>query len=151
MSPGQGYAFGPYRFDPIDGRLTRDGEAVRAPLNALALLTVLLSRAGYLVTNEELMADAWPNTEANEDHLAIAMSALRAALLDERGDRYIETIPRTGYRFIAPVTATRIDAVWLEGGGAAAGGGSRLSLAWAAAGVVVLLGAIGAALYFGSG
>jgi DNA-binding winged helix-turn-helix (wHTH) protein/TolB-like protein/Tfp pilus assembly protein PilF len=151
MSPGQGYAFGPYRFDPIDGRLTRDGEAVRVPLNALALLTVLLSRAGYLVTNEELMADAWPNTEANEDHLAIAMSALRAALLDERGDQYIETVPRTGYRFIAPVTATRIDAVWLEGGGDAASGGSRLSLAWAAAGVVVLLGAIGAALYFGSG
>ena len=49
MIPAHGYTFGPFRFDPAEGRLTRDGDAVRVPAKALALLT-LLSRAGYLVS-----------------------------------------------------------------------------------------------------
>jgi DNA-binding winged helix-turn-helix (wHTH) protein/TolB-like protein/Flp pilus assembly protein TadD len=144
---GQGYTFGPFRLDPTEGRLTRNGEPVRVPPNALALLTVLVTRAGFLVTNEELIADAWPNTPAAGDQLAAAIATLRTALDDERGEQYIETVPRTGYRFVAPVVQSRLDTVWFDTSAEAVSGErARWSMAWAAAGILVLIVAIGAAL-----
>jgi DNA-binding winged helix-turn-helix (wHTH) protein/TolB-like protein len=139
VKSGQGYTFGPYRLDPSEGHLTNNGEPVRVAPNALALLTVLVTRAGYLVSNAELSADAWPNADADEGKLAMAVATLRTALGDERGDQYIETVPRIGYRFIAPVEQSRLDTVWLDqSADGAAGSGGRWSLPWAAAGVLLL-------------
>lgn len=147
MHSGHGYTFGPYRIDTTEGRLTRDGEPVRVPAQALALLTVLVTRAGYLVTSEELIADAWPNTPAAADQLAPAIAVLRAALDDERDERYIETIPGKGYRFIGMVAPIGLDAVWFDADASAGSGDKgRWSYGWAAAGLLILAVAIGAAL-----
>jgi DNA-binding winged helix-turn-helix (wHTH) protein len=89
----------------------------------LDLLCLLLERPGELVTREDIERALWPDRHVNVDHsLDVIVSRLRG-VLDDRGPRprYIETVPRRGYRFIEPV-AVRVDAeaVKIEGGTAKA-------------------------------
>lgn len=98
--------FGPYLVDSHSGELRKNG--VRIPLQEkpLRVLTLLASRRGEMVAREELRKYLWPDDTFvdYENGLNTAVRKLRRALCDDAGNpRYIETIPRRGYRFLVPV------------------------------------------------
>ena len=109
--PGAGtYRFGRFEFDPRTGELSRDGVASRLAPQPARLLTVLLSRAGELVPRDDLRGEIWDDRTTVDFDLGLnyCLGRLRAALGDAARDpRFIETVPRRGYRFIAPVTPGR--------------------------------------------
>src|SRR5690348_6738436 len=105
-APEISYSFGLYRLAPAIGTLTRDSVRVRVQEQPFQLLTLLVERAGQVVTREEIRNRLWPqNTFVEFDKsLGVAVLKVREALGDDAGNpRFIETIPRRGYRFIAPV------------------------------------------------
>ena len=98
------YVFGPFRLEPDEGRLQRDGLLVPLTPKAFAMLLVLVGHSGRLVEKEFLMQELWPDAFVEEANLTFTISVLRKALGDSaRTARYIETVPKRGYRFIAPV------------------------------------------------
>jgi DNA-binding winged helix-turn-helix (wHTH) protein/TolB-like protein len=99
-----GYQFGPYRIDAQERLLHRGEELISLPPKALDTLLVLLDGAGRMVDKSDLMKAVWPDTFVEEGALTRNISLLRKAL-EDTGDesRYIETIPKRGYRFVAPV------------------------------------------------
>lgn len=103
--PGQCYVFGPFRLQPADKLLLRAGRPVALPPKAVDTLLVLLEHRGHVVQKDDLMRRVWPDTFVDEDNLTQNISKLRRALGDDpEGRVYIETIPRRGYRFVAPVS-----------------------------------------------
>jgi DNA-binding winged helix-turn-helix (wHTH) protein len=96
--------FGPFRFDVANGFLYRNGIALPLPPRALAVLAALATRPGQVVTKQQLLDQVWKDTNVTDTSLAEAVSLLRQALGDQpqRGD-FIQTIPRRGYRFVAPL------------------------------------------------
>jgi DNA-binding winged helix-turn-helix (wHTH) protein/TolB-like protein len=102
------YDFGPFRYDVEQRLLFRSGELVPLVPKALETLHVLLERRGSVVEKSELMRLVWPDTNVEDVGLPRNISLLRKALEDEsEANPYIETIPRRGYRFAAPVTASQ--------------------------------------------
>jgi DNA-binding winged helix-turn-helix (wHTH) protein/TolB-like protein len=98
------YEFGPYRLDVGQRVLTRTGEAVSLPPKATEILTMLVANAGQLVGKDELLRQVWPDTFVEESNLTQNIFLLRRVLGDERpSPRYIETVVRRGYRFVANV------------------------------------------------
>lgn len=82
------------------------GKPVHIGSRALDLLIALVERPGELLSKDELISRAWPNTHVVEGNLKFQVSALRRALRDGQGGRrYLETIPGRGYRFVADVIA----------------------------------------------
>ena len=106
-SPARVYCFGIYELDAERGELRKDGnEQPRLRDQALQILLMLLERPRDLVTREELRERLWSaDTFVDFDHgLNTAINQLRNALGDSAGSpRFIQTVPRRGYRFIAPV------------------------------------------------
>ena len=105
-APETSYSFGLYVLDPGDGTLTRDSVRVRVQEQPFQLLLLLVERAGQIVSREEIRNRLWPqNTFVEFDRsLGVAVLKVREALGDDASNpRFIETIPRRGYRFIAPV------------------------------------------------
>lgn len=99
------YEFGPFRYDAEQRLLFRAGEIVPLVPKAVETLHVLLERQGRVVEKAELMKLVWPGTSVEDVGLARNISLLRKALEDESPTNpYIETIPRRGYRFAAPVS-----------------------------------------------
>src|SRR5688572_19327269 len=102
------YEFGPYRLDVGQGVLTRTGEAVSLTPKATDILTLLVANAGQLVAKDELLKQVWPDTFVEESNLTQNIFLLRRVLGDERpAPRYIETVVRRGYRFVANVRVIR--------------------------------------------
>lgn len=98
------YEFGPFSLDVTEGVLLRGGEPVRLTPKAFTLLLVLVRNSGHILDKDELMKEVWPNVVVEETNLAGNIYALRQVLGEGRDeDRYIETIPKRGYRFIARV------------------------------------------------
>src|SRR6516164_653462 len=98
--------FGPFVLDLRNGELKREGRQVRLQGQPAQLLVLLVSRPGELVTREDLHAKLWPaDTFVDFDHgLNNAVNRVREALGDSAGSpRYVETVPRKGYRFICPI------------------------------------------------
>ena len=98
--------FGVFEFDPRAGELRKQGMKIRLQGQPIDILALLLERPGEVVTREELQKRLWPaNTFVDfEQGLNAAMKRLRAALDDDaENPRFIETLPRHGYRFIASV------------------------------------------------
>ena len=105
-STHRSFRFGPFRFDPRTGDLIGDGVAARLSDQPLALLTALVEQPGRLVTRDELRQRLWPEgTFVDFDHgLNSAVSRLREALQDSAvTPRFVQTIPRRGYRLLVPV------------------------------------------------
>jgi DNA-binding winged helix-turn-helix (wHTH) protein len=96
------YAIGPFFLDLANQRLTRDGEPVQLSVKAIGLLACLVTRAGRLVTREELLAEVWPGEVVDDNNLSVHIGALRRVLGTD--PEFIETVPRRGYRFIGPVS-----------------------------------------------
>lgn len=97
-------AFGPFVLDAAEARLLRGAEEVLIEPVPLALLGVLVARAGQLVARDDLLQQVWGERPVGDAVLKVAVNALRRALGDDaRQPRWVETVPRRGYRFIAPV------------------------------------------------
>src|SRR5579862_1994382 len=100
------YSFGLYVLDPANCALTRASVRVRFQEQPFRLLLLLVERAGQIVSREEIRNRLWSqNTFVEFDKsLGVAVLKVREALGDDASNpRFIETIPRRGYRFIAPV------------------------------------------------
>jgi len=99
--------FGAFEINPRSGELRKNGMRLRISGQPFQVLAVLVERAGEVVTREELQSKLWPaDTFVDFDHgLNNAVARIRE-ILDDSSDapRYVETVPRRGYRFIAPLT-----------------------------------------------
>jgi transcriptional activator of cad operon len=106
-----GLRFAGFLFDPATGELTGPEATVRLAPKAARLLELLLERPGELVPRERLRQEIWPDQHVELDQvLAYTVRQVRAALGDEGGEpRFVETLPRRGYRFLAAVEATVLD------------------------------------------
>lgn len=99
------YEFGSYTLIPAERLLLRAGKPVALTPKAFETLLVLVRRAGRLVEKSELLAEVWPDTSVEESNVAQNIFTLRRLLSsDGDGTEYIETVPKRGYRFLAPVT-----------------------------------------------
>jgi len=96
------YAVGPFLLDLANRRLTQRGEPIPLSVKAVQVLACLVTRAGHLVTREELLAEVWPGEAINDNNVSVQIGALRRVLGTDPD--YIETVPRRGYRFIGPVS-----------------------------------------------
>jgi DNA-binding winged helix-turn-helix (wHTH) protein/pimeloyl-ACP methyl ester carboxylesterase len=102
---GRTYTFGPFALDTREGTLLREGRPVPLTPKAFETLVALVERSGHCIGKEELMRRVWPDSFVEENNLSQNISQLRRALQSDAADgaQYIETIPRRGYRFKAPV------------------------------------------------
>jgi eukaryotic-like serine/threonine-protein kinase len=103
---GSAYEFGPFEVNPASGELLKYGRRVKVQDQPFRLLVILLENAGHVVTREQIQNHIWEgNTFVDFDSsLRVAVRKLREALGDDaENPRYIETIPKRGYRFIAPL------------------------------------------------
>jgi eukaryotic-like serine/threonine-protein kinase len=99
--------FGVFELDARSGELRKAGTRIRLQDQPLKILMALLEQPGAVVTREDLKRRIWPNDSFGDfDHAVnVAVAKLRAALADSaETPRYVETLPRRGYRFIFPVT-----------------------------------------------
>ena len=102
--------FGVFEVDQRSGELRRNGVKVRLQEQPFQILALLLERPGEVVTREELQSRLWPaDTFVDFDHsLNAAVRRLRDALGDSaENPRFVETVARRGYRFLAPVQGLR--------------------------------------------
>jgi len=98
------YEFGPFQLDPPERLLLCDGQSVPMTPKAFDLLVVLVKKGGHLVEKEELLKTVWRGSIVEEGNLSVTVSFLRKALNDDRGlHKYIETVSKRGYRFVADV------------------------------------------------
>ncbi|HUS08136.1 MAG TPA: winged helix-turn-helix domain-containing protein [Bryobacteraceae bacterium] len=100
----QTYEFGPYRIDTGERLLHRGDELISLPPKVVETLLALVGNSGRMVDKAELLSRLWPDTFVEEGALTRNISLLRKTLEDTAGEtRYIETIPKRGYRFVATV------------------------------------------------
>lgn len=104
MSDSNIFVFDQYMLAPDERLLLRDGQPVAVTPKTFDLLVVLVRNSGHLVGKDELLQQVWPDSFVEEVSLSVNISALRKALGgDQTAARFIETVPKRGYRFIAPV------------------------------------------------
>jgi len=104
------YEFSGFRFDPENHLLESDGSPISLTPKAFEILLVLVQNGSRLTTKEELMRKVWPDSFVEEANLTVNISALRKQLGENpNGQRYIETVPRKGYRFAVPVSHVEVD------------------------------------------
>jgi TolB-like protein/DNA-binding winged helix-turn-helix (wHTH) protein len=101
--------FGVFEADVHTGELMKQGKRIRLQEQPFQLLVMLLEKPGEVVTREELRSRLWPQTTVDFDHgLNKAISKIRDVLGDSSGHpRFVETVARRGYRFLADVTVIR--------------------------------------------
>src|SRR6266508_5804510 len=130
MAPSENlrYTFGPFLLDLQEQQLLRDGVPVHLTPKAFELLQVLVASEGRLVDKDTLMQRLWPDTFVEESSLTFNIFQVRQALGDDgREQRYIENVPRRGYRFCAPVT-TLVSAIEMKVPDASSARGSPVAL-----------------------
>jgi DNA-binding winged helix-turn-helix (wHTH) protein/TolB-like protein/Tfp pilus assembly protein PilF len=105
VKPGkQFYEFGPFRLDPAERALLRDGQSVSLTPKAFDALLIFVEHSNRLLSKDELISKLWPDSFVEESNLAQNVSMIRKALGERLGGgQYIETVPKRGYRFSAEV------------------------------------------------
>ena len=93
------FEFGEFSFDLGERTLLRNGEQINLPPKAFDVLALLIERRGQIVAREDLLANVWKDTFVEEGNINYTVSLLRKALGDKD---LIQTIPRRGYKFVAP-------------------------------------------------
>jgi len=99
------YEFGPYRLDLEERTFSRAGQVLALPPKTLDLLALLVRKPGHAFSKQELMSALWPDTFVEEANLSFQISTLRKAL-GNGAARWIETVPKHGYRFSQDVRGT---------------------------------------------
>jgi TolB-like protein/DNA-binding winged helix-turn-helix (wHTH) protein/Flp pilus assembly protein TadD len=108
--PGHVFEFGAFRLVESERRLLKDGQPVQLPPKVFDTLLVLVESRGRLVEKQELMSRLWPDSFVEEVNLNRSISSLRKALGENATNPiYIETVPKSGYRFLARVTEVETD------------------------------------------
>lgn len=104
LEKGHFYEFGPFCLDPGERRLLRENHTVSLPPRSFDLLVLLVEHHGRLLTKDQIFDSVWSGSFVEESNLTVAISAIRRVLGErEDGLPYIETVPKAGYRFVAPV------------------------------------------------
>jgi DNA-binding winged helix-turn-helix (wHTH) protein/tetratricopeptide (TPR) repeat protein len=104
------FEFGPFTLDPLKRVLMRQGHSVPVAPRAVDVLLALIARRGTVVTKDELLRSVWDDDVVEENNLSVSISSLRKALGETiRDHRYIVTLPRRGYSFVAVVTERLAD------------------------------------------
>src|SRR5215510_3092026 len=99
------YILGPFRLDAETDTLFRGGDPVPLGHRAVALLRLLVEQRGIPVSKGALMEAAWAGLTVEESNLAVQIAALRRVFAEEPGgEKWIETLPRRGYRFVGPAS-----------------------------------------------
>lgn len=99
------YVFGDFRLDVGERLLLRQNKPIALTAKVFDILTVLVENHGHLLEKDELIHSIWPDTTVEEGNLTRYVSTLRKALGEQsNGHRYIETVSKRGYRFVADVT-----------------------------------------------
>ena len=98
------YRFGPFLLDVADRSLKREGVSIPLTPKLFDLLVALVEQAGRLVEKDVVLKKVWPDVAVEEGNLTKGVFSLRQLLDPDSGSAYIETIPKRGYRFVAPVT-----------------------------------------------
>lgn len=150
--------FDRFRLDPADRRLTREGATVEISGRYLDALILLVAERGRLVTKDRFMGEVWKGVPVTDEALTQCVRALRRELGDDAArPRFIETVPKHGYRFIGEVDEGDAEApvvpptatvpapgfdrpIWREGLSGAASGGAGGALAGVIGGAVYGLG-----------
>lgn len=102
------YEFGPYRLDVDEHLLLRDGVKLSLTLKTYEILLLLVQNVGRVIEKGELMNRVWPNSFVDEANLTQNIFMLRKVLgANPEGHKYIETVPRRGYRFATAVREVR--------------------------------------------
>ncbi|HEX8144886.1 MAG TPA: winged helix-turn-helix domain-containing protein [Pyrinomonadaceae bacterium] len=102
------YEFGEFQLDATERCLLRAGEPVALTPKAFDTLLLLVSRSGHIVEKDELLKEVWPDAFVEEATVAQNIFTLRKALGQaQNGHRFIETVPKRGYRFVAGVREVR--------------------------------------------
>ena len=100
---GDVYHFGPFRLDPRAGILYHAAEPTMLGQRAVALLRLLLDRAGAPVSKDALVEAGWAGLSVADNNLTVQIAALRRVLADgANAESWIETLPRRGYRYVGP-------------------------------------------------
>jgi len=138
---------GEWRVDALSGEIRRNGETVRLELRSMRLLVCLAERAGRVVSLDELLKQVWGEVVVSPDSVYQAVASLRRQLGDDAKEpRYIETVPRLGYRMVAKVSPWDEEASKAARATSVGTGNSRM---WLIAGALVICIAIlGAVLFF---
>ena len=104
------FEFGPFRLDAAEHLLLREEQPVQLPPKAFEMLLLLVENGGHVLQKNALMEALWPDSFVEESNLTQNVFLVRKALgEDQGGHQYVKTIPRVGYRFIAPVREILID------------------------------------------
>lgn len=99
------YRFGPFHLDVAEQQLLRDGSPLPLTPKVFDVLRVLVQNSGHLVEKERFLAEVWPGSFVEEGALSRSISILRRTLGENGSEqKYIETVPKRGYRFVARVT-----------------------------------------------
>ena len=112
------YEFANFRIDVAKHRLLKDGEPLPVTPKAVEILLLLAQNSGRIVEKDELMAAIWPDTVVEESNLTQTVYVLRKILgQDASGEKFIQTIPKRGYRFLHEllhglVRRRKTDGVW---------------------------------------
>ncbi|WP_296815606.1 transcriptional regulator [Brevundimonas sp.] len=143
-----GYRFDRFRLDPEDRTLTRDGVPVELNARYLDALILLVREQGRLVTKDRFLDEVWRGVPVTDEALTQCVRTLRARLGDSAtSPRFIETAPKHGYRFIAPVSRDGEAEAGRDAPGRKADWGGRLWLAGAAAAGGGFAGMLGGLFY----
>jgi pimeloyl-ACP methyl ester carboxylesterase/DNA-binding winged helix-turn-helix (wHTH) protein len=105
------YVFGSYLLDVDERRLLRDDEEIRLRGKLFDTLRVLVENAGKLVRKDAFMESVWPDSVVEDNNLDYCISQLRKLL---HPAKYIETVPRFGYRFVAEVTTPKLQGALIQ-------------------------------------
>jgi DNA-binding winged helix-turn-helix (wHTH) protein len=103
------YTFGTFRVDVTQRVLFNENRPVSLTPKAFDTLLALVQHSGHVVSTEELMSQVWPDSFVEGNNLAQNISTLRK-VLGARGAKFIETVPKRGYRFVADVREIRDEA-----------------------------------------
>lgn len=115
QEPRQIYEFGEFRLDVEQGVLLQNGRSVALKPKAFEMLHVFVESRGRVVTRDELMEKLWADSFVEENNISQHVRALRKALGEgENGNKFIETLPRRGFRFLPEVRI--VEAVGIDGG-----------------------------------
>ncbi|WFU12195.1 winged helix-turn-helix domain-containing protein (plasmid) [Rhizobium sp. CB3090] len=102
------YQFGPFRLDPAAGILYRGDEPTMLGRHAVALMRRLLDNAGTPVSKDALVEAGWGELAVADNNLTVQIAALRRVLAKEDAKRWVETIPRNGYRYVGPAVVANV-------------------------------------------
>jgi DNA-binding winged helix-turn-helix (wHTH) protein/Flp pilus assembly protein TadD len=109
------YEFGPFQIHAAERLLLRDGRPISVTAKALDTLLLLIQRSSHLFEKSEIMEAIWPDSFVAEANLPVTIHMLRKALGDDGSEhRYIETVPKRGYRFVGGVREIVISEVALR-------------------------------------